>query len=79
MNYNIIAVWDNAIQAYNTPITVPHVGSAVRAFIDEVQNKETEMGKHPTDYELWVIAQWNAETGEYSNGKERIARGADHV
>ena len=75
----VFAVNDNAAQEYGMPIFLRHRNEALRAFRDEVNNPESPIGKHPTDYELWQLAEYDEETGQFFEQRERIIRGADLV
>lgn len=76
----VLAVFDRALGAYGRPFSVPARGIGVRAFGDEVNNPNSEYGKHPADYELWTVGCFNDELGEFEEGivkKERISLGSD--
>jgi len=78
----ICAIYDARIEAFGNPMGVNHTGAAMRSFADEVNRKAPENGfyNHPEDYDLWYIADYNDETGEFiplENGKQRLARGID--
>lgn len=76
----IYAIRDNAIEAYGQPIFVRAQGQAVRSFIDECNNPESQLNKHPADYDLYYIGEYNDVTGELTpHGPERVARATDHV
>ena len=63
----ICAVRDSALQTYMQPFQSPTSGGAVRAFADEVKRPESPMGKHPEDYELWLIGEFDDATGAVSS------------
>lgn len=62
----VVAVWDCAMQAFARPMTVPAVGVAMRSFMDEVNNKESALSKHPEDYELHHLCSFDESTGLFS-------------
>lgn len=61
----IVTVLDKALGAYSRPMCVPSVGIAVRSFTDEVnrQDSNNEMYKHPEDFVLYGIGEFDEETG----------------
>lgn len=78
----VVAVSDRAVGAFMNPFTVPSRGAAVRAFSDEVNRADSEMNKHPEDYELHYLSEWDDETGSFSQGteqKELLSRGKDVI
>lgn len=73
----LCAVRDNAIEAFNNPICVPHVGQAMRGFTDEVQRKDSEVARHAADYELWKIGEMDVATGKITGEPTRLVRALD--
>ena len=59
----IYAIYDEKLEAYNRPFFLISDGVAIRAFQDEINNKESELSKHPEDYDLYKIGEYNEETG----------------
>lgn len=51
----ICSLFDRAIAAYGRPMFVPAVGAAVRSLTDEANNPESELSKHPEDYDLYDL------------------------
>lgn len=80
MRFKIVAIRDNAIQSYAQPVFVPHVGAAIRSFGDEVQKKDTPLGTHPEDYELYLLGEYDDQTGEFDGIRpERLVSGKDFL
>lgn len=81
MNLHMLAVRDAAVDAYNTPFFVTHVGSAVRSFGDECKNKESPIAAHPGDYELFELGVFDTTTAQVVmlDRPRSIARGADYL
>lgn len=79
MNLVICAVRDSAVNAFIRPFYVPAVGAAIRGFSDEVNRKDSEMHKHPEDYELFELGVFDEDTGRFSQLSEprALARGKD--
>lgn len=71
MKLQIVAVFDRAISSYGRPIFVTHTGEAVRGFIDEREKSDTQVGKHPEDFSLYHI-------GEYDDGNGHISQFDSH-
>lgn len=62
-NLIVCSVRDSAVNAYMRPFYVQAVGAAMRGFGDEVNNAGSEMNKHPGDYELYELGEFDEETG----------------
>lgn len=60
----ICAVRDRQLDAFLRPFTAESIGQAQRAFTDEVNRKDSDMYKHPEDYELFQIGTFDTNTGE---------------
>lgn len=73
------AVRDLATEAFGRPFYVNHTALAVRSFSDEVNNPESELGRHAKDYELWLLAVFDDANGVYESNPERLARASDLV
>lgn len=74
-----VAVYDRATETYGRPFYVPHVGAAIRSFMDEANRADSEIGKHPNDYELFELASFDDATGKYTvpPTPTRLVRGSD--
>lgn len=78
----IVAVSDRAVGEFMNPFVVPSRGLAVRSFTDEVNRPESEMHKHPEDYELHCLGEFEPEHGEiysFKEGAELLVRGKDVI
>lgn len=80
----VLAVRDSAMGAFMRPILVPAIGIGIRSFADEVNRKDENNGlnRHPSDYELWSLAEFDDETGRYTQNDETmrcIQRGKDVI
>lgn len=77
--YLVVAVKDSALQAFGNPFFVPTASAAVRSFKDEVnrQASDNTLNKHPDDFELWQLAEWDNETGLFIESTERLVRAKD--
>lgn len=82
MKQIVVAVKDSAMQQFMRPFYVPAIAAAVRSFGDEVnrQSEDNQMYRHPDDYELWVLAEFEDEGGDFTSVEKRVvARGKDLV
>lgn len=60
----IVAVYDvvAAVYAYEPQFALTR-GAAERAFRDAANNPESDIGKHPADYELHEVGSFDDESG----------------
>lgn len=79
----VCAVRDGATGLFGQPFFVVSRGQGIRAFSDEVQRKpaETDLAKHPEDFELFAIAEYDESTGRFGGigDPEPLIRGKDCV
>lgn len=70
MKSNIYAIYDNKAEAYMQPFFAATPGLALRAFSDNVNNKESIFNKHPNDFVLYEIGEFDDATGDLKKHKE---------
>lgn len=77
----VVSIFDSAAQLFQKPIFAPSAQQVVRQFGDLCNDKETEYGKHPDDYEVYRIAGWQDDTAKFTvlDKPELIVRGKDLV
>lgn len=63
MIFRMFAVFDDKAKAYLPPFVVPEVGQAVRSFSDAVNMKDHQFNRHPSDYTLFLIADFDDARG----------------
>lgn len=77
----VCAVRDSATGLFGQPFFVTARGQAIRIFSDEVQRKpaETDLAKHPEDFELFAIAEFDEGNGRFGGigDPEPLIRGKD--
>jgi hypothetical protein len=75
MNEPVFAIYDSKGGYYRTPFSMRSRGEAVRAFADVANDKTTEIGKHPEDFTLFLLADFDTDTGTYKNQITPISLG----
>nr|QJB21033.1 MAG: nonstructural protein [Microvirus sp.] len=61
----VVAIRDRATDSFSNPVVVPHVNVGVRSFADEVKNPQSELSKHPDDFDLYHLADFNPDDGSF--------------
>lgn len=67
MIHKVVAIYDRKAEAFLKPVFVQSNGAALRSFGDAVNNPETEFSKHPEDYTMFALGEWNDGSGVYTN------------
>lgn len=65
MIHKIVAIFDRKAEAFLKPVFVQSNGAAVRSFGDAVNDETTEFHKHPEDYTMFSLGEWNDSTGVF--------------
>lgn len=63
MNLLAFCVYDQKAKAHIVPFFLPTEPMAVRTFTDCVNSSSHQWGKHPEDYTLMMIGQFDADKG----------------
>jgi len=63
----VVSVYDVAVEAFGRPVVVTAKGAAIRSFLDECSNPESEISKHPTDYILYEVGSFDDGLGQFEN------------
>jgi hypothetical protein len=71
MILNVYSVYDKKAQSYLTMFCRSHDGEALRSFADDVSNANSPFAKHPEDYSLYKLGQFNSITGELIGHKSK--------
>lgn len=80
MILHIVCIKDSALDAYERPFFVPSIGLAIRHFGDEINSTDSPMYKHPEDFFLFGMGEFETDTGLFDTAQPRqLSRGLDHV
>lgn len=71
----VYAVWDAQISSFDQPIFLRSKGEAIRGFADAANDPKTYVGKHPQDYTLFEIAEYDRDKGSFQNHPTPISLG----
>lgn len=73
MRHIICAVRDRQLDAFMRPFAAQSRGQAIRSFTDETNRPDSELNKHPEDYELYQLAEWDDDTGRFTMPEKPIS------
>lgn len=62
------SIYDTKAEAFMPPFFMPSIGLGVRAFGDVLRDHGSPLSKHPRDYELFKIGEFDDSTGSVSAG-----------
>lgn len=82
MKMHVVAMRDIKTNSYGPPQVVTHLNAAIRAFEDQCKGKvgnDPTLANHPEDFELYQLAIYDDNTGEFSNEKAQIAIGSNYM
>lgn len=63
MRQLLFSVYDSKAKVYSNPFVAGQKGSALRSFQDVSKDKTHPIGKHPEDYALYQIGEWDDDKG----------------
>lgn len=64
MKTKVYSIHDTVAGAYNTPFFMHNNGQAMRAFSDNVNASDSIINKHPEQFALFQIGDYDDQTGE---------------
>lgn len=63
MRFKSFSVYDDKAKAYLPPFFLPEVAQAIRTFGDCATDEKHEFGKHPEDYTLFQVGEFDTNSG----------------
>lgn len=65
MKLKVFSVYDVKAQAYLPPFFLPRTEMAVRVFSDSANDPTHMFCKHPEDFHLFELGEWDGETSQF--------------
>lgn len=59
------SLYDNKALTYHQPFYAPTDGAAIRALRELVEDTNTQMGRHPGDFVLYCVGEWDDQFGRF--------------
>jgi hypothetical protein len=75
MIYKIFTVYDSKLEAYLQPFFMQSKGAAIRAFSDSSNDTQTQFSKHPGDFTLFEIGEYDDQNGNLKNYASKVNLG----
>lgn len=80
MIIHMYTIKDTKSTAYHKPFYEVSNGIAIRTFTDLANNKDTVIGKHPEDFILYHIGEYDDETGKIKQeGHKDLGRASAYI
>lgn len=61
------AVYDSKVGVYEQPFLMRTKGEAIRSWVDVVNDEKTKFNKHPEDFTLMELGEYDDEKGQFIN------------
>lgn len=68
----VFSIFDAKAAVYGPPFFAPREAIAIRSFTDLANDRSTTISRHPEDFDLRLIGEFNDETGELINVENKI-------
>lgn len=65
MNLKAFSILDTKADTFNTPFFMKTTGEAVRAFADLVNDPQSMINRHPDDFRLFHVGDFDQELGRF--------------
>lgn len=80
MKLIVTAVRDSAVNAYMPPFYSRHLGEAMRSFGDLVRSSDSAVSRHPTDFHLFLLGEYDDTTGLFTTSEpQRMASAVEFL
>lgn len=78
MNLKIFTIFDAKAEAYQTVFTARATGEAIRQFADMANDHDTQIGRHPADFTLFELGEFDLHSGIISPLETKRPLGVAH-
>ena len=68
----IVSIYDTKAMFFANPWTARNEGEAIRLFTSGINDKETQLNKHPTDFNLYYVGTFDDEIGTIEPAVPRL-------
>lgn len=66
MKHRIFSIFDSKLDAFAPPFFMSTLGQATRAFTDEAFNPQSLLSKHPEDYTLFELGEFDDQNAAFT-------------
>lgn len=73
MKMFLVAIFDRKAQMYISLEPTPNINVSLRQLTENVNKpSESPLHKWPADYSLFLLGEWDNETGDLSSGQKKL-------
>lgn len=65
MIMKVYSIYDSKIEAYTQPFFMQTKGQAIRALTDNLTDEKSQYAKHPEDFTLFELAEYDDVQGKF--------------
>lgn len=76
MKLVVCSVRDSAVNAFMPPFFSRHLGEAMRSFGDLVRDPQSNVSRHPVDFQLYLLGEYDDTTGLITSQEPQRLAGA---
>lgn len=73
----MVSIFDNKAESWSFPVQADNKATAIRMFADLVKDDRTLVGQHPSDFDLYVVGEFDVTNGCISTHFDRLSNGSD--
>jgi len=67
MKLKMFALYDSKAEAFGPPFFLDTIGQAVRALMDIVNDNQSMVSRHPADFVLYEVGDYDSQTAVVNN------------
>lgn len=75
MLLRVYSIYDSKVEVYAQPFFMHTKGQAIRAFTDAIADSSSQYAKHPADYTLFELSEYDDSLGKFVPHATPIALG----
>lgn len=81
MKIQIFSIYDEKAKAYVNTFFQPHVGQALRAFVNTTKDPKTQIHNNPEDFSLYHIGEFDDSSANIKSFNEPrfLSKATEHV
>jgi len=72
MKMQVFSIFDKKAIVFSQPFFLQNQGVALRAFADLAQDNSSKIAKHPEDYDLYQLANFDDVEGSFESLKQPV-------
>lgn len=75
MRFFAFSIFDVKSDTYSPPFFKPAIGAALRDFEDLANDRNTTIGRHPEDFKLVQVGEFDDTSGAFVQGSQIVSLG----